>query len=167
MLLNRYRWRSPKYLEVGTVSNRRKILKRKLINLVVVLGIVVVPGLASADGQSARTVKGHYNTLYISPGSENNLSGRFSNGVKFKPRAGERFVSVVVKDDSGFPVRAVVGQDLDGDNRDDIRTEICERTKEPVKLRKGANVIVWAQEGDCNGQLGLATYGTVTATFTR
>lgn len=142
-------------------------MNRKLINLVLVLAIAVVPGLASAEGQSKRTVKGHYNTIHISPGSENNLSGRFSNGVKFKPRAGERFVSIVVKDDSGFPVRAIVGQDLDGDDRDDVRTEICQRTKEPVKLRPGATVIVWAQVGDCDGELGLATYGTVKATFIR
>jgi hypothetical protein len=96
------------------------------------------------------------------------LEGHYSNGVKFKVRPGERFVSVVLDDDAGMPVRATIGQDHDGDGVTEHEHEICGATTAPIKLTPGAPVIVWAQEGPCeDGTNAVATYGKVTATFTR
>ncbi len=134
--------------------------------LALVLCIGAAPAVAGAK-QNGRTVTGEYNTIkfYIRGDAPR---GRFTNGVVFKPRPGERFVSVSLQDDSGFTARAMVGQDLDGDRVEDVSQEVCGATDEPIRLRKDAVVMVWAQEGPCqNGTAAMATFGTVTATFTR
>ncbi|HET7483461.1 MAG TPA: hypothetical protein VFK89_11430, partial [Actinomycetota bacterium] len=94
--------------------------------------------------------------------------GHVTNGVEFTVRKSERFVSVVIEDESGFPARAVVGQDFDGDGLEDTSTEICGATTAPVKVRPGYDVVVWTQDGPCaDGSAAVSTLGTVTATFTR
>jgi hypothetical protein len=141
--------------------------KIALLTLALMLLGAAVPALAKSVKQ--RTATGEYNTLTVDtddPGSV--TAGRFSNVVSFTPREGERFVSVSIVDKSGLPARAVVGQDLDGDGNEDVSAEICGATTAPIALKKNATVLVSAQEGPCeDGTNAMATFGTVTATFTR
>ena len=141
--------------------------KTQLSVLVLAMCLAALP--AFAGGSKGRTASGEYNTLTIeqdegSVGSH----GYITNGVIFKTRPGEKFVGIVIEDDSGYPARAVVGQDLDGDRVAEVTEEICGATEEPIKLRKRAVVMVYTQEGACDdGTMAVATFGTVTATFTR
>jgi hypothetical protein len=120
----------------------------------------------SAHAGKSRTEVGNYHTLEITP-SEHGVSGRFSNGVTFMPRPGERAVSIVLMDDYTASVSASVGQDLDGDGIDDHEIRICDRTTKPFKIDPTVEVTVAVQEGTCNGQPSFATSGQVKATFTR
>ena len=136
-----------------------------------VLGLALVLALpvASSAAKGSRTATGEYNTIGIDT-DDPPTSGeaQLTNGVVFKPRKGERFVSVTLEDQSGLPARAVVGQDLDGDGVRDSATEICGATTSPIKFRKGIDVMVVAQEGPCSDNtVAMATFGTVTATFTK
>ncbi|HWL66504.1 MAG TPA: hypothetical protein VNP73_11065 [Actinomycetota bacterium] len=140
---------------------------RKTFALLITAGLVALPALAEAG--KARTATGNYNTIMITPeeGSPS-AEGHYSNGVKFKLRPGERFVSLSIADEAGQTVRATVGQDYDNDGKTEHEHEFCGSTTEPIKLTPGAPVIVWAQEGQCaDGTTSLATFGEVTATFTR
>jgi hypothetical protein len=144
---------------------------RKLQLLVLVLTLCMSAAVPALAGKAKeRTVSGEYNTLVLEGPDEESAAvvGGFANGVAFKTKPGERFVSIVIEDEAGMPVRAIVGQDLDGDESADIEEEICSATTAPIKLRKGALVIVSTQEGACaDGTNAAATFGTVTATFTR
>ena len=127
-----------------------------------------VPAFAHSHSHKSRTVTGEYNTVTVDTDDPGAIAaGRFSNGVVFTPRKGEHFVSVTVADHSEMPTRAIVGQDLDGDNVEDVSQEICGATTAPIALKKGATVMVWTQEGACeDGTNAMSTFGTVTATFT-
>ena len=130
------------------------------------LTICLLAGWASA-GETGRTVERAYQPAYVGAGSIYS-----SNGVHFKARAAERFVSVTIEDDSGLPIPARVAQDLDGDRRDDVNHEFCGSTAEPVAIEPGARVSVWMAHGSCNdvtdpSSLGGWTTGTITATFSR
>lgn len=136
-----------------------------LVALVLALCVSAVPALAG-PGKS-RTETGEYNTLTVEPDTETPaLAGQFANGVSFETRKGERFVSVVIKDDTGMPVRAVLEQDFDDDGTEDLSQEICSATTTPVKIRPAVPVVVSVQEGACADGYAVATFGTVTATFT-
>ena len=140
---------------------------RKTIALLAIGALVALPALAEAG--KARTATGNYNTIMITPpdGSPS-AEGHYSNGVRFKLRPGERFVSLSIQDEAGMPVRATVGQDYDGDGKTEAEHEFCGATTQPIKLKGAAPVIVWAQEGPCaDGTNAMATFGEVTATFTR
>ena len=140
---------------------------KKLLSLTLALAVVAVPGVSLAG--KARTESGEYNTLVVEP-DENKPSaeGQFANGVAFTPRKGERFIEVVIEDQLGMPTRAVVGQDLDGDGVDDVSQEVCGASEAPIKFRRGIDIHVSAQEGPCaDGTTAVATFGTITATFTR
>jgi hypothetical protein len=124
---------------------------------------------AFARSTKAREASGEYNAVTVDTDNPGSIAaGRVSNGVTFKVRKGERFVSVAIADKSEMPTRAVVGQDLDGDGLEDVSQEICGASTAPIALKKGADVTVWTQEGPCeDGTNATATFGTVTATFTR
>ncbi|HEY7876391.1 MAG TPA: hypothetical protein VIG64_14845, partial [Actinomycetota bacterium] len=142
--------------------------KLHLLGLVLALCVSAVPALAG--GAKSRTASGEYNTVTVSDADPSGpiVAGRIANGVTFETKPGERFVEVYIEDESGLPVRAVVGQDLDGDATEDVKEEICGATTAPIKLRKNAVVMVWTQEGACaDGTNAVATFGTITATFTR
>lgn len=127
------------------------------------------PALAhSHASHKTRTATGEYNTVTVDTDDPGAIAaGRFSNGVSFDVRKGEHFVSVSVADQSGMPTRAVVGQDLDGDGKEDVSQEICGASTSPIALKKGATVLVWVQEGPCEDDTNaVSTVGTITATFT-
>ena len=139
---------------------------KRFISLSLVLGLVLVPGISQA--KKSRTDTGEYNTIIIRPGDSPNVSGQYSNGVVFTPRRGERFVEIVLEDRLGMPARAIVSQDYDGDGQDEFAHEICGATDRPLKFRMGVDIKVAAQEGPCtDGTNAMATFGTVTATFSR
>jgi hypothetical protein len=140
---------------------------KKLIALALCLAVVAIPGVSNAG--KSRTESGEYNTIVVNPDEESpSAEGSYSNGVTFTPRKGERLIEVVVEDELGLPTRALVGQDLDGDGVTDVAHEICGATEAPIKFRKMIDVTVSAQEGPCDdGTNAMATFGTVTATFTR
>ena len=132
--------------------------------------LLVLSGGAGAS--RARTVSGEYNTIVVDttdPGP--GVQGRLSNGVTFNVRSTENSVSLVIEDKVSADVRAIVGQDLDGDGvvtLDESIAEICTRTPAPIKITPGYKVVVWTQEGTCaDGTLSTPTFGKITATFTR
>ena len=87
-------------------------------------------------------------------------------GVSIPAGAGERFVSINIKDDSGMAVSAGAGQDPEGDNTY-TATPFCTKTDKPLPIEPGLEVIVFVYVGPCTSPAGpaLATQGTVTATF--
>jgi hypothetical protein len=140
---------------------------KKLLAATLLLGLVITPAVSQA--KKSRTDSGEYNTLIISPDTEEpSASGEFHNGVVFTPRRGERFIGIVLEDKMGMTARAVLTQDFDGDGQDDFAREICGATASPIKFRPGIDIEVSAQDGPCtDGTNALATFGTIKATFTR
>jgi hypothetical protein len=129
--------------------------------------LLTLPGGAGAS--QARTATGEYNTLVLSTDPAPAAQGHFSNGVTFKVRPTERFVTIEITDEHAANVMAVVEQDFDGDGVADSSTEICDATTKPIRVKPGYDVGVWTQEGTCDpgGEVSAPTFGTITATFTR
>lgn len=96
---------------------------------------------------------------------------RSTSSATFRTRSNERFVSVVIQDDSGLAVPASITQDLDGDDEADTTYDFCGSTEHPVAVEPGVPVTVVREYGSCGAaedpsQYGVWTTGTVTATFT-
>jgi len=85
------------------------------------------------------------------------------------PGGAERFVSVTVEDDMGLPVAISVTQDTTGDGVPERTFDACGETNRPVSIQPNYDVVVYIFQAPCNlpDVSGLATSGTVTATFTR
>ncbi len=134
-----------------------------------VLTICLVAGPAAA-GSSGRTVQRTYQPAYVDPGfPEGGIS--HSNGVTFRTRANERFVSIQIEDQAGLPTPARVtqGENEHPDHEYDVDEEFCGSTTEPIAIRPGTPITVWMSHGTCDGgtTAGGWTTGTVTATFSR
>ena len=141
---------------------------RKLATAGLALCHAASPAIGSENAE--RTVSGDYNTLAVNLSDEQPpaASGQISNGVQFKVRKGERTVSFVIEDKSGLPARALVGRDLDGNGIVDAEHEFCGETTEPIALESRDTLVVWVQEGPCEGgEPAIGTFGTITATFAR
>ena len=88
------------------------------------------------------------------------------------PMLKERFISVTVEDDLGTDVYATVIQDTNEDGNylaaDDLAVGFCGSTEEPVEIEpdKGVSVWVWQGPGASPPCPGVASAGTITATFT-
>lgn len=125
--------------------------------------------LSAAVGQAApgqRVVEKDYEPVYFIPsGTAGSIYA--SNGVRFRPKAGERFFSVAITDSTGLPVPARIEQDTDGDEEPDIQHEFCGATDSPVEIVPDAQVVVWMIDGTCGDAVGGWTTGVMTATFTR
>ena len=136
------------------------------------LAICLLAGVASA-GSSGRTVERTYQPVYVEPGVPAG-SITHSNGVTFRTRANEHFVSVAIEDESGLPVPARItqGENEHPDHEYDVDEEFCGSTPQPVAIRAREPVTVWMSHGTCDGatnpqSAGGWTTGTVTATFSR
>ena len=81
------------------------------------------------------------------------------------PRPPEKTVSLVVEDGTGFPVRGQIYQQDDGSSRLQWVATFCGKTDEPVAIDSRKPVLVHVFSGLCGDSLGVATTGTVTATF--
>jgi hypothetical protein len=132
--------------------------------------VVLALPIASQAGR-ARTDSGEYNTVTVNlDETEPAANGHFTNGVTFMPLPKERFISVVVEDRSGLPTRALVIQETETDGEPNylLKEEICGQSVGPIEITRGVDVTVLTQEGFCeDGTQAVATFGTVTATFTR
>ena len=97
---------------------------------------------------------------------------RSTSTLTIRTRSHEHFVTVAIRDDSGFVVPASVTQDVDGDDEADMSYDFCGSTEDPVAVEPGVPVKIVRTYGSCNGvddpsQYGVWTNGSVTATFTR
>lgn len=139
---------------------------RRILNVAVVFAVFA--GLsAGAAASNARSAQGEYNTIRCCS-AEQLARQRFSNGVDFRSRPGEGFVSLVIDDSRAEHVYAVVEQDLDGDGEGERIGEICDASTKPIAITPGYVVTVWVQQGTCgDGSLSTPTFGKVTARFTR
>ncbi len=139
----------------------------KAVAVAALMALLTAPAFAS--DRTTRTARGEYNTIDLRVDPDPPAArGRFTNGVEFKVRPGERTVSFTIQDDAGLPVRAVAAQDLDRDRRNDVEHEFCGAIKKPIRVDPRAPVVVWVQEGPCaDGRGAVSTFGTVTATFRR
>ncbi len=138
----------------------------KKLGYLVVVSMLVTAVPAAAGSSRSRTESGEYNTLTFSTDPDPVVAGRFSNGVRFETFPSERYVSLTITDDVADNVRAVVGQDIDGDGVDEEIIEFCNATEAPVKITPGVPVTVWTQEGTCaDGSPSTPTFGTIEAMF--
>lgn len=76
----------------------------------------------------------------------------------------EKTVSIVVKDDAGSPVRGGIYQ-RDNSARQRWVATFCGKTDGPVTIDPSKPVVVQVFSGLCGDSVGVATKGTVTATF--
>ena len=125
---------------------------------------------ASAQaGPAARTVQRSYQPAYVEPGAAGSIHS--SNGVEFRTRANERFVTIAIEDQSGLtiPARVTQGTSEHPDHEYDVDQEFCGSTSEPIAIQGGQPVTVWMSHGTCGGgqTAGGWTTGTVTVTFSR
>lgn len=137
--------------------------------LFALLTICLVAGPAAA-GSSGRTVQRTYEPAYVDSGyPQGGIS--HSNGVTFRTRANERFVSIQIEDEAGLPIPARVTQGANEhpDHAYEVDESFCGSTEEPIAIRPGMPVEVWMSHGTCDesSTVGGWTTGTVTATFSR
>jgi hypothetical protein len=110
---------------------------------------------SAADGVAART------------GTASCDGGDGSACFVFPVRAGERFVSVTIQDDSGAPVFAWLQQDRDGDGAADGEWQGFCGASPAMRLGTGAVVRVLLDVGTCDDEASSPSQGTITATFSR
>ena len=141
---------------------------KRILVLFLVLGIAV-GSLATASAAKKKKPKPRVVMADYGPDPTGSLirvdlgtPGTSIAQVPFTPTATERKVSVALADDSGQPVRGRVRQD-----DSDISGYFCGKTSAPVRIAAGAEILVELFSGTCGSGAGVATEGTITATFTR
>ncbi|MDP9069459.1 MAG: hypothetical protein M3N53_14105 [Actinomycetota bacterium] len=88
--------------------------------------------------------------------------------VTFKPEAGERLLEVAVQDLTERPVMVHVTQAGNGHHDHGVSVTFCSKKHPAIRLTSGAPVEVSVYSGFClNHTYGVATSGTITATFSR
>ena len=138
----------------------------KKLGYLVIAATLVMALPAAAGSSKSRTESGEYNTVTLTTDPDPVVAGRFSNGVRFETLPKEKYVSLTIADEVADNVRAMVGQDIDGDGVDDEITEICNTTEAPIKITPGIPLTVWTQEGTCaDGSPSTPTSGTIEAMF--
>jgi hypothetical protein len=127
------------------------------------LALAAVP--ATAAGPRVATVE--YKTAggvepVISGGTD--LNGDLYGAAEVPTRRGERRVEVAAADASGLPVLFNVEQDVDGDDRPDLKAgPFCGKTPQPVKLAaQQVPVQVNILAGTCGSGVSAPTTGTLT-----
>lgn len=95
----------------------------------------------------------------------------WSMGTKyqvFRPREGERFVSLTIADKTGLPARGHIHMDADGDGKLDHITDFCGGTLDPIPVGRAKKIEVGVIFGTCpDDSPAVVTQGVVTATFTK
>ncbi|MDQ3957140.1 MAG: hypothetical protein M3273_02340 [Actinomycetota bacterium] len=148
-------------------------MKRALVLLLVCVLVACLAATASAGKRPKRTTRTAEDVYVVSLGTEPGPSPFWIGSpvgnitaVEFPLGAGERYVSVELADDSGLPVVGTIGADLDGTPQTlETVATFCSATPEPVELPPVAAIRVVAKSGMCDGEPGVATSGTITATF--
>ena len=90
-------------------------------------------------------------------------SEQVAGGVRFEPRAGERFVAFEIVDDSGAAVSGVVRQKVGDETR--LLGRFCGATERPLHIASGKAITVHQGAAACGGNTTGATTGEVVATF--
>lgn len=145
---------------------------RRFLTLAVAVGLVggafSVDAVAGKEKRTSRTET----KLYLAPTLPSPATACDPNidlGCKgFDVLRTDRYISVTVIDRLGFDVRGTVHEDVDGGLFAEIQTPFCGSTEEPVRLDpETIYVSVTIEQGPCaNGDLALASFGAITATFT-
>jgi hypothetical protein len=88
-------------------------------------------------------------------------------GTLFSPASNTPYVSLTIADQSGEPVFASVGQDVNGDKQigsDEFRGSFCGKTASPLVIDPKYQITVFVFSGTCSdGTQSVATSGTITA----
>ena len=141
---------------------------KRLFVLIMVLGLVV--GAAAADAgqkkKKRKTTGTYQSTGVVAAGTCAQTDA--INCVRIPSGPTERFVSAVVKDDSGLAVPVSVKADLDGDNRTETLYGVfCGKTKKPIKIDPGVEVTFWVGITSDNATLACPppTSGSIDVTF--
>ena len=145
---------------------------RRLLTLAILVcliaGAFVVD--AAASGKKERTSRTE-TKLYLAPtlAQSRVCYPDIDLGCKgFDVLAGDQYVSVTVEDRLGFDVSGTVNEDVDGGRFAEIAHPFCGSTEKPIKLDPETIwVSITIEQGPCeNGDLALASFGAITATFT-
>ena len=135
--------------------------------LAALIGTLIQPANA---GRAGREVKGSYDFDFTNPGVSgwfgHDLGIFFGDAVEFQTRRSEKFVNLVVADDSGDPITAGIWQE------GSVSRVICELSDQSIPIVGGKPVYVqvfvdatFAEYDGCASP-AVPTTGTVTATFT-
>jgi serine/threonine-protein kinase len=134
----------------------------------------VTPIAAQATGAGlrfTRSVRRNYDLRSSELRGLNNdcsQSGSVVNCVSITLTSTEKFIDIVIKDDSGLPVGAFVGQDLDQDGDWDGRWRaVCGSTPQPLRVTPGALVQVLLDGEGCGGDGSTSTAGVIVAKLFR
>ena len=130
------------------------------------LTLASVPGAAAPKQRSSRVERARYNFTDGTVG-EGGASGQISlGGAYFDLRPGDRFVSIVVTDQTGLPVPAVVLQNLDGDPNPEVEDRFCNATDAPIQIHAKTEIVVDIEASSCGDKpVSTGTSGTIEATF--
>ena len=135
----------------------------------ILTGLVLALSVASVGAAPTRVEKASY-VGGTPPGLALKwaLADKGVGGVVL-PGGSERFVSVVVEDDMGLPTNISITQDTTGDGVPEEAVDACGETTRPIPIKPHVDVVVYIFQEPCNlpTPSGLASSGTVTATFTR
>ena len=154
-------------------------MRRRAPVVVVLIGLIVA-GVAWSQVAGAKGSGRTATASYTAP-----AAGAFGQGfgqcdgengvgcVLFFTRSTERHVTVSITDMSGQPVYATVVQSKTkpggyGVVQGTQRGAFCGKTKKPIAITGGQHVAIYLYEGPGpDGCPGVASQGTVKATFTR
>ena len=145
---------------------------KKILVFALVLGLIAgalsMPATAKKKKKKKpvrveRTVEGQYTGA--AAGLYGNAGGNTIGGFAFASGAEEKYVMVEITDASGTTISGSVGQDPDGDMTTDEKGTLCGSTEEPIAIEPGVEVVVYVNQGACNGGPSIVTQGTIAVTF--
>lgn len=135
------------------------------LSVVTVFVSLLLAAHAGAEAMLPRTIEEPYtgassfSVPYLEVHSQcTTVNNDHYGGVCFKPRQGERFVTIEVADDSGLPAGFSVGQG----NR--FLGSFCEETDSPLRIRPKKIVSITMIVAGCGGT-SIPTRGVVRATL--
>lgn len=139
---------------------------RRCLVLIFIVGLLMA-SVVSAEAKKPRKATRKAEAAYIAPAYFYWApTGDNIGGVNLPTTAAEKYVSIEIKDQTGLPVSASVGQDPEADGTVET-TPFCTKTEKPVPIQPGLPVTVFVFVGPCTTPPGpaFATQGTVHATF--
>ena len=147
---------------------------RRTILVTLLLGALIAAPAGAGAREDARAQSANYVSNGFFVGGHGNLIGQNhhmtvpedSTPIVFEPAPGDRFVRLQIEDATGRPSVVLVHQDIpQAHHVDDI--EFC-APAQYIELRSSAPVEVRLFSGVChNHKYGVATTGTIRATFSR
>ena len=162
----------------GKTSRARETDMRKIFGCFLMVSVVVAgfggSPVKAKKKDARRVVVSHYNGPAIGTPSTYYACVPSFGCVDFSPYRGERSVSFDIQDAAGLPVYAQVGQWVLAEPNNYIADKdmmsFCGKTTRPFRIdpKKGDLVVyIWGASGPVPDCPGVATFGDVTATFTK